>query len=41
MARLTSRDYKRTTRRPLELGRWREFGYGLLAGGALAGIASV
>jgi cell division protein FtsN len=41
MARLTSRDYKRTTRRPLELGRWREFGYGLLAGGALAGIAYV
>jgi cell division protein FtsN len=41
MARLTSRDYKRTTRRPLDLGRWREFFYGLLAGGALAGVAFV
>jgi len=41
MARLTHRDYKRTTRRPLDLGRWREFGYGLLAGGALAGVAFV
>jgi cell division protein FtsN len=41
MARLTSRDYKRSTRRPLDLGRWREFGYGLLAGGALAGLAYV
>jgi cell division protein FtsN len=41
MARLTSRDYKRTTRRPLDLGRWREFGYGLLAGGALAGVVFV
>jgi cell division protein FtsN len=39
MARLTSRDYKRSKRRPLDLGRWREFGYGLLAGGALAGLA--
>ena len=41
MARLTSRDYKRSTRRPLDLGRWREFAYGLLAGGALAGLAYV
>jgi len=41
MARLTSRDYKRTRRRPLDLGRWREFFFGLLAGGALAGVAFV
>ena len=41
MARLTTRDYKRTTRRPLDLSRWREFGYGLLAGAALATLAFV
>ncbi len=41
MARLTTRDYKRTTRRPLDFGRWREFGFGLLAGAALASIAFV
>jgi cell division protein FtsN len=41
MARLTSRDYKRASRRPLQLSRWREFGYGLLAGGALAVVAFV
>jgi cell division protein FtsN len=41
MARLTTRDYKRTARRPLDFSRWREFGYGLLAGVALAGIAFV
>ena len=41
MARLTSRDYKRTSGRPLNLGRWREFGYGLLAGGVLAALAFV
>lgn len=41
MAKLTSRDYKRTSRRPLELSRWREFGFGLLAGAALAAVAFV
>jgi len=41
MARLTSRDYKRTTRRPLDFSRWREFGYGLLAGAVLATVAFV
>ncbi len=41
MAKLTSRDYKRTARRPLELSRWREFGFGLLAGAALASVAFV
>jgi cell division protein FtsN len=41
MAKLTSRDYKRTRRRPLDLSRWREFGFGLLAGAALASVAFV
>jgi SPOR domain len=41
MARLTTRDYKKTTRRPLDLSRWREFGYGLLAGAVLATVAFV
>jgi cell division protein FtsN len=41
MARLTTRDYKRTTRRPLDFSRWREFGYGLLAGAVLATVAFV
>ncbi|HEV2230305.1 MAG TPA: SPOR domain-containing protein [Steroidobacteraceae bacterium] len=41
MARLTTRDYKRTTRRPLDFARWREFGFGLLAGAALASVAFV
>lgn len=41
MARLTTRDYKRTTRRPLDFSRWREFGFGLLAGAALASVAFV
>jgi cell division protein FtsN len=41
MAKLTSRDYKRTARRPLGLSRWREFGFGLLAGAALASVAFV
>ena len=41
MAKLTSRDYKRTSRRSLDLGRWREFGFGLLAGAVLAAIAFV
>ena len=34
--RLTSRDYKKPVRRPLDLARWREFGAGLLAGLVLA-----
>jgi cell division protein FtsN len=41
MARLTSRDYKKTARRPLDVSRWREFGFGLLAGAALASVAFV
>jgi len=34
-ARLSARDYKSSQHRPLELRRWREFGYGLLAGALL------
>jgi cell division protein FtsN len=41
MARLTTRDYKRATRRTLDFSRWREFGYGLLAGAVLATVAFV
>jgi cell division protein FtsN len=39
MARLTARDFKTTPRRPLELRRLREFGYGTLTGAALAAVA--
>jgi SPOR domain len=39
--KLTARDYKSTQRRPLELRRWREFGYGMLAGVVLASTAFV
>jgi hypothetical protein len=39
--KLTARDYKSTRRRPLELRRWREFGYGMLAGAVLASTAFV
>jgi cell division protein FtsN len=39
MARLTARDYKSTQRRPLDLRRLREFGYGLLTGALLASMA--
>jgi cell division protein FtsN len=39
MAKLTSRDYKKSSRRSLDLGRHREFGYGLLVGLVLAGAA--
>jgi len=39
VTRLTSRDYKSTRHRPLDLRAWREFGYGLFAGVALAGLA--
>ena len=35
VSRLTSRDYKRNSRAPLELARWREFGAGALAGAVL------
>jgi cell division protein FtsN len=41
MAKLTARDYKSPHRRPLELRRWREFGYGTLAGAVLASVAFV
>src|ERR1700758_3012511 len=41
MAKLTARDYKSTHRRPLELRRWREFGYGAIAGAVLASMAFV
>jgi cell division protein FtsN len=41
MAKLTSRDYKRTSRHGLDVRRWREFGYGLLVGAAVAGIGFV
>jgi cell division protein FtsN len=37
MTKLTARDYKKTSRRPLDLRRHREFGYGLLVGLVLAG----
>jgi cell division protein FtsN len=39
MTRLTARDYKRTSRRALDFGRFREFGYGVLVGVVLSGIA--
>jgi cell division protein FtsN len=38
VGRLSARDYKKGSRRPLELARWREFGAGLLAGVALAAV---
>jgi cell division protein FtsN len=41
VAKLTARDYKSSHRRPLELRRWREFGYGALAGVVLASVAFV
>jgi cell division protein FtsN len=36
VSRFSARDYKKTTRRPLDLGRYREFGAGLLVGVVLA-----
>lgn len=39
MTKLTARDYKKTSRRSLRLGRYREFGYGLLVGVVLSGAA--
>jgi cell division protein FtsN len=41
MAKLTARDYKSAHRRPLDLRRWREFGYGVLVGVVLASAAFV
>ena len=38
-SRLSARDYKSTQRRPLDLRRLREFGYGTLAGALLASMA--
>ena len=38
-ARLTARDYKSSQHRPFELRRWREFGYGALAGALLTAMA--
>ena len=40
-AKLTARDYKSTQHRPLDLRRWREFGYGALVGAVLASLAFV
>lgn len=41
MPKLTGRDYKRTARHSFDPRRWREFGYGVLIGAALTGIAFV
>ena len=41
MAKLTSRDYKSTQRRPPDFRRLREFGYGVLVGIVLASAAFV
>ena len=40
-AKLTARDYKSTQRRPLDLRRLREFGYGAVAGVVVASLAFV
>ena len=40
-ARLSARDYKSSQHRPFELRRFREFGYGVLAGAVLASMAFV
>jgi cell division protein FtsN len=39
--KLTARDYKSARRRPLELRRWRELGYGALLGAVLTSTAFV
>ena len=39
--KLTARDYKSGQRRPLDVRRWREFGYGLLGGVVLTAIVFV
>jgi cell division protein FtsN len=41
MARLSARDYKSAPRRALDLRKWREFGYGALAGVVVTSIAFV
>jgi cell division protein FtsN len=41
MPRISARDYKSAPRRSLGLGKWREFGYGVLAGAVLASMAFV
>ena len=41
MAKLTARDYKTAQRRPLELRRWREFGFGVLTGAVLVSMVFV
>jgi hypothetical protein len=41
MAKLTARDYKSSSRRRLDVRRWREFGYGLLAGVVAASLIFV
>jgi cell division protein FtsN len=39
MSKLTARDYKSSQHRPFGLRRWREFGYGALAGALLTAMA--
>ena len=39
MSKLTARDYKSSQHRPFELRRFRQFGYGLLAGALLTAMA--
>ena len=41
MARLSARDYKSAPRRSLDMSKWREFGYGALAGVVVASMAFV
>jgi cell division protein FtsN len=41
MARLSARDYKSAPRRSLDMSKWREFGYGALAGVVVASTAFV
>jgi cell division protein FtsN len=41
MAKLTARDYKKTSRRSFDFTRIREFGAGVVAGAVLAGIVFV
>lgn len=40
-SKLSARDYKSTQRRPLDLRRFREFGYGMVAGVVVASLAFV
>jgi cell division protein FtsN len=41
VAKLTARDYKSSQRRALDVRRYREFGYGVIAGVVLASVAFV